>query len=327
MSVGDWFEVVAARRRLAQWQAAGALAPERAAEARTVLGVDAAPPWRGFLDALALWLGAALLGAGVIFFIAANWEQLGKFARLIGMQVLLVAAAAAAIRFAQRRVAGEAALLLAVLLLGALLALLGQTYQTGADTWQLFALWAALALPWAVAARSAVVWLLWVMLVNVALALWLDLQPWRLFRALTGVAVVGIVNTVLLLVWETAARRLPEFAERIAPRLIAALAIAALTFGAAAGAIERRVFLFDLLPWLIVTAFLIRRYWIDRRDVVVLAMAALGVIVVATTLLGRLLLDGRGDMAFSLLVLAVAVVGQSTAAAVWLRRLAREGNA
>ena len=327
MSVGAWFEVVAARHRVAQWQAAGALAPESAAQARAVLGADAPPPWRGFLDALALWLGAALLGAGVIFFVAANWEQLGKFARLIGMQVLLVAAVAAAIRLAHRRVAGEAALFLAVLLLGALLALLGQTYQTGADTWQLFALWAALALPWAVAARSAVVWLTWVVLVNVALVLWLDLQPWRLFSALTGAVVTGILNLALLLAWETAARRLPEFEGRIAPRIIAALAIAALTASAAAGVIDRRAFLFDVLPWLVVTAFVIRRYWIDRRDVVVLAMAALGVIVVVTTVLGRLLMDGNGDQAASLLLLAIAVVGQSAAATVWLRRLAREGDA
>ncbi len=46
---------------------------------------------------------------------------------------------------------GKAALLLATLLLGVFLALFGQTYQTGADPWQLFANWALLILPWEVA--------------------------------------------------------------------------------------------------------------------------------------------------------------------------------
>ena len=44
--------------------------------------------------------------------------------------------------------AGKAALLAASLFVGALLALIGQIYQTGADTFEMFAAWAALILPW-----------------------------------------------------------------------------------------------------------------------------------------------------------------------------------
>lgn len=328
MSVGAWFDVVAARRRVSQWQAAGVLAPDRAAQARAVLGADAPPPWRGFLDALALWLGAALLGAGVIFFIAANWAQLGKFARLGGVQALLVLAVVAAVRLAHRRVAREAALFLAVLLLGALLALLGQTYQTGADTWQLFALWAALALPWTIAARSAVLWLTWIALVDVALALWFDLHPWRVFGGDDAVSIIGVINFAFLLAWKIAARRLPELEGRVAPRVLAAFAVAPLTFGAAAAVIERNGFGVAVLPWLLATLLLLTPgYRADRRDVAVLAMAALGVIVVVTALLARLLLRQNGDWAGSLLLLVFAVGGQSAAFAVWLRRLAREERA
>lgn len=327
MSVGAWFDVVAARRRVTQWQAAGVLAPDRAGQARAVLDADAPPPWRGFLDALALWLGAALLGAGVIFFIAANWEQLGKFARLGGVQALLVLAVVAALRLTHRRVAREAALFFAVLLLGALLALLGQTYQTGADTWQLFALWAALALPWTIAARSAVLWLTWIVLVNVALALWLDLHPRRFFSDWNQASVIGLVNLAFLLAWETAARRLPELQGRIAPRVLAALALAMLTFGAAAAVVERNGYGFALLPWLAVMVLLLRRYRVDRPDVAVLAMAALSIIVIVTTTMARALLRHDADWAASLLLIAIAVIGQSTAAALWLRRIARGGAA
>lgn len=65
-----------------------------------------------------------------------------------------------------------ACLLLATLALGALLAFVGQTYQTGADPWQLFAAWAALALPWVLAARRALLWAAWLLLAALALALW-----------------------------------------------------------------------------------------------------------------------------------------------------------
>ena len=60
-----------------------------------------------------------------------------------------------------RRHGVGALLVLAGLFLGALLALLGQIYQTGADTWELFAWWALLLLPWALAGASQALWLLW----------------------------------------------------------------------------------------------------------------------------------------------------------------------
>jgi uncharacterized membrane protein len=63
-------------------------------------------------------------------------------------------------------------LLLATLLLGALLAFIGQTYQTGADPWQLFAIWAVLALAWLLAARSDGLWVLWVIIASTGITLW-----------------------------------------------------------------------------------------------------------------------------------------------------------
>ena len=74
---------------------------------------------------------------------------------------LLAAAAVAVLAAAARpalRVPGALAALLAT---GALFAYFGQTYQTGADPWQLFALWALLTLPLALAARSDALWLPW----------------------------------------------------------------------------------------------------------------------------------------------------------------------
>ena len=65
-----------------------------------------------------------------------------------------------------------AALFCATLVLGGLLAFVGQTYQTGADAWQLFAVWAALALIWVSLSRSDWLWLLWVLIAATGLAMW-----------------------------------------------------------------------------------------------------------------------------------------------------------
>src|SRR5690606_40772787 len=119
--------------------------------------------------------------------VAANWQVLDTFQRLGGAQALVaiaVAGAAVALRRRPRAPAGPALLALAAVALGALLALVGQTYQTGADNWQLFAWWALLMLPWAFAAYHWGVWLLWVLVFNVAAGLALGervLPGWGVF--------------------------------------------------------------------------------------------------------------------------------------------------
>ena len=72
------------------------------------------------------------------------------------------------------RVAGKAALVAATVLVGPLWAVFGQAYQTGADPWNLFALWAALTVPWVVGARFALLWLIWIAIADTALVLFWD---------------------------------------------------------------------------------------------------------------------------------------------------------
>ena len=114
-------------------------------------------------------LAALLLGVGLIFWIAANWQDQSRQFKFYLIQGVLVASMAGALAWPRGR---NALLLLATLALGGLLAFIGQTYQTGADPWQLFAVWAALALLWVVAARSDGMWAVWVLIVGTGIALW-----------------------------------------------------------------------------------------------------------------------------------------------------------
>ena len=116
-------------------------------------------------------LGAALLGMGLIFWVAANWEDLGRMGRFALLQGVLAAACLGAFAVPKARVP---LLLLALLSIGGLFAYFGQTYQTGADPWQLFALWAALALPLCLAARSDVLWTPWMLVFSTGATLWIQ---------------------------------------------------------------------------------------------------------------------------------------------------------
>jgi uncharacterized membrane protein len=116
-----------------------------------------------------LSIAALFLGLGLIFWVAANWQdQSRQFKFYLIQSALLVCVLCAA--FIPR--GRKAFLLTGTLCLGALLAFVGQTYQTGADPWQLFAAWAALTLIWMVIARSDGLWSLWVVIVGMGIALW-----------------------------------------------------------------------------------------------------------------------------------------------------------
>ena len=100
--------------------------------------------WRQF-GVLAMRFAAVLsLAAGAVFLVAFNWQDLGLYARFAMVEALLLAALIFAWVKGADQVAGKLALMLAVLLTGALLALFGQTYQTGANVYELFWGWAAL---------------------------------------------------------------------------------------------------------------------------------------------------------------------------------------
>jgi uncharacterized membrane protein len=85
------------------------------------------------------------------------------------VEALIVALSAGAVVRGLSSAIGKGLLVMALGCIGPLLAVFGQTYQTGADVWQLFASWAALGLIWAVAARSGAACLVWVVIAQTAL--------------------------------------------------------------------------------------------------------------------------------------------------------------
>lgn len=124
-------------------------------------------------------LAAALGGFGVILWIAANWEALGRFGQFALLQALFVVVCVGALVKPNARAPLG---LLALLTIGGLFAYFGQTYQTGADPWQLFAVWAVLGLPLALSVRSDVLWTPWALIVTTGISLWVYAHTSRHWR-------------------------------------------------------------------------------------------------------------------------------------------------
>jgi uncharacterized membrane protein len=214
------------RGDLLDWSDQGRIPAGRLREALDAAGVlPGADAWRRFLDRMLLFMGVVLLGAGMIFFLAYNWNDLGRYAKFALAEAPILAVLAVVWRLGVDSLAGKAALLLASLLAGALLALVGQTYQTGADTFELFAAWAAVILPWVLVARFAALWIAWLALLNVAVALYFHTLGWlwgMFFSPEKMLWLLFALNTAALVAWEgLAATGIEWLRERWALRLVA----------------------------------------------------------------------------------------------------------
>lgn len=205
----------------------------------------------GLLDepaALALWLprgvavlAAALGGLGVVMWIAANWQSLGRAGHFALLQGLVLATGlAAGMNPAARAPLG----LLSLLGIGALFAYFGQTYQTGADAWQLFALWAVLALPLCLGARSDVLWAPWALVAVTAISLWTHTYSghrWRAEPDQLGVHVLAWSALLLLVGALGSGLRRYTGAGVWTFRTAATLAVGAVTMTALGGLFSRPV--------------------------------------------------------------------------------------
>ena len=288
--------------------------------------------WRAFVTRMTFGFALILLGAASICWVAANWQAMSKWQRLAGAEALLIVTACAAAWLYLRRNATQTvrigragALGLATVLLGALLALVGQTYQTGANTWVLFAWWAALMLPWALAGRSEPVWLLWILVVNVGATLYLrenTFDTWSLLEG-SGYAAIAlaVVNLCLLAIWEFCAARW-RAPVAIGPRLLVFLGVgvlAAMITVGDVGHMGRATTLWIL--WVGATLVLGYYYTAVRRDLVILALLAGGVMGVTLRMAGTWLFEFMPDY-LATLPLAILLTAEAVWVARWLRRLA-----
>lgn len=315
------------RTEILDWIAQGRLRPENWATALRLAGTTPdTRDWRKFLDQLMLWLGTTFCAVAVIFFFAYNWTEMGRFAKFGLVEILIVGGLAMYCRLEAERPAGKATLLLATLLVGALLALVGQTYQTGADTYELFGVWASAVLVWVLIARLGALWLLWLALVNLAVYLYSQTFGglWgMLFRTEEQIWTFFILNTGALVIWEAAARSGATWLnERWSLRIL----------GTVSGALVTMLMLWALFDapndrstyataayvgWMLV-AYLYYRHVVP--DLFMLAGGVLSGVIVITSFLAIHILDRRSAGGF--LLIGLVVIGLSAAGGVWLKSVA-----
>lgn len=304
--------------------------------------------WRAFAANSLILAGVSTAIAGLIFFVAANWQHIGIFSRFALLQALLLACMGIAwwqapLETARGKQIFMLALVGATFVAGTLLALFGQSYQTGADLYELFFAWALLTLPFALAAKSDALWIIWVCVLNVGLALlcgWNGANSfgWRLFNHLQmdKAWVLMIPFTInglgALFCMKSANWKAAKYAN--CQRFLITLA---LLYGTAAGlaSITRYGFgltekatmsggMQELILIIILAATCVALTWHtlnQKRDVYPLALVAAVSITISTALIIQIF--GRGSDFGVIFVIGFWIIATSTAAGIILMRYVR----
>ena len=280
--------------------------------------------WQSFISNMLLWLGALALAGSALFFIAFNWDDLGRFSKF-GLIQLLVAASVFTYwkTSAQNPLLSKVSLLMASIFLGVLLAYFGQTYQTGADTWQLFLTWCILILPWTILSRFSAQWILWLALLNLSAVLYF--QTFRstfgfiLFSENMTLWALVIINGTALIIWEFLENKWQWLAENWAMRVVAVASGAPLTLLVIDSIFGRQHNLISGLVWSIAMVAVYIVYRRLKPDLFMLAMACLSGISVIISLAAKLLFDSISDGIGTFLLLALLVILLGGASAVWLK--------
>ena len=187
--------------------------------------------WQRYLNLLFLLLTVGFLTSGVVTLIAANLDYFSDLAKIYGLQTLLVVTVVLGIYCfirESRRQAKEKlkwktySLFFVSVLIGGLFALVGQTYQTGADVWQLFAVWTLCQLPFLLLFPNVASALLFAATANVAFYLFNEQNAYN------SMCYAVLINTGFLVVSELFSKTFHDQHWRILPKVFLVLTFTSL---------------------------------------------------------------------------------------------------
>lgn len=277
--------------------------------------------WHRFLSLALALLGAGLLLAGVASFIAYNWLRVGRFAKFGGIELAICVATIIAWRTLPR-FAGQVALAAAAVLVGPLLALYGQTYETGADPYGLFLGWLALIVPWVIAAEFSPLWLFALFLLDVSVTLYWSQVVQVGYGSDGSNLAVGVINALALVAWESQRRLI----DRRAPRLIALAGFGALLASSSYFAIVDNRDLINVLAVVALAVAIVSvllRYRRIRPDRFMVTIAVATGMAWITIAVGHIVFTTLDFGTTSLLVMAALVLGEIVLGLRWYRAFSR----
>lgn len=214
----------------------GSISYESYNAALSFIGIRPGPfEWRIFWQNILSICGTLFLASGIIFFFAWNWSGMHHFTKFALIGGVLAGSVLLALWRGLDSLPGRLALLLGALSVGPLLAVFGQTYQSGANAWELFRAWGLVIFPFALVGRQAALWLIFWMVSAGCWFLYTDSLFMPGYHGIAGLPEFFLAQALGVAVWEAALNRwgkTPEHAWLDAiwlPRLVVFCAGGAMT--------------------------------------------------------------------------------------------------
>jgi uncharacterized membrane protein len=349
------------RQTILSWFKQGYLSQNNIQQALIVANAEPkVQDWLNFIKTAALYLGLLSFASGLIFFFAYNWADISRFSKFGIIQTFIVLASVALVFLVKPNhskstqpvkqplpVLFRAITFFIALLIGSLLALIGQTYQTGADPWQLFFIWSVFITPLAIISRDNLIWILWLGLLGLSLGLYYELAQSIFGIMLSSAEFIWLMlslSGLLLVLFEwaywssqksisTNNKKVYKLSQHFycGNRLLAQLLGLAFGFGAS---MQMMFALFDSHSSAAITyqiAFIVYPLWLGAgfyfyryliKDLLLLSAMSLSAIWIVVSLLIKAIGDSFDDSIF--LVISFVIIGLSTWAGIYLKSLATQ---
>ncbi|MBP7644004.1 MAG: DUF2157 domain-containing protein [Saprospiraceae bacterium] len=263
--------------------------------------------WIKFLKLFFISLGVGFTVSGILFFFAYNWADLHKFAKLGLVQGLLIAATLTAVFSKLSQDIKHILLTGSAILIGVLFAVYGQIYQTGANAYDFFLGWTLFTVIWAVIANYAVLWVLFILLINTTIFLYAE-QVADHWSDIFVMALQFVINSLFLIYF----LKRPKDPEVKTPEwfinLMAISAVSFATLGIVNGIFN--TYEVSFLALIIITLALYGlaiKYGWENHKTIYFAIIPLSIIIIIAALLIKISYD-----AIMFFVITLFVIGSVT---------------
>jgi len=288
--------------------------------------------WFQWASQLLLFFGATLVLSGIIYFFAYNWAEMGKFLKFGLIELSIMGCIFASFFRGIDQFSGKTLILSASVLTGVLLAVYGQTYQTGADAYELFRGWAFLIAAWVVISEFAALWFLWLIIVNTGIILfWQQVGlPGHAIRYEWLCLAIALINSLSLVLRETGLRNGLKwlagkwFQAILLTTVLVALSIPSIHLIVASsdsynGPSMLTGLAFGIWVLVALVGYLCYRY--KLREMIPISIIVMNGCVILLIFIGKILFHNNHSEAGIALLFALVILGVASGAALWLKRV------
>ncbi len=246
--------------------------------------------WKKFLRLFLLIVAIGFVTAGIVFFFTYNWDGLNKFLKIGLIEFILFTTIMVALFAKISELIKNILLTAASVLVGALFAVYGQIYQSGATAYDFFLAWTVFVTVWVLVTNHAFLWAFFLYLVNVTFTFYVQLETSRITEG-QAFLIVLLMNGIWLLLFLLLSNKFDYF--KVAnwlKNLVFIYIVSVATLSVWEGIAEKfETILYALIACTLLIYLLGLKYAFAKKNLLFLAIVPFSFMVILTAFSGKVL--------------------------------------